>query len=393
MSGGGSGELGGAAKLLRRHELRRADGRQLFVYGELCGALHDGEHPEAQPSLAHQRLDVFTDAWVVVSPARNERPLDRPAGRSGGQEASCPFCPGGYEVPFAYTAAVFENRFPPFRDEAAQAAMPDGPARPARGRAEIVLYTDRHDASFAQLTPAELGRVLAIWTDRSRELWSDPTHAYVSVFENRGALAGATIAHPHGQIYAVDHLPPLVAAKLAAHLAARGEGRCLSCDAVAFEARSGRVVVANASFVVAVPFAARWPYEVSVRARRHGLRRLGELEPAEQLDLLRALSELTRRYDALFNLPLPYMMVAQEAPRDEPDWHLSFEFFPLNRSAEKVKIRASSETGLGLFLNDVLPEDAAAQLARLPVTAAQLGVGDLVSVASANVEDEPTERA
>jgi UDPglucose--hexose-1-phosphate uridylyltransferase len=61
------------------------------------------------------------------------------------------------------------------------------------------------------------------------------------------------------------------------------------------------------------------------------------------------------------------MMVAQEAPHDQHDWHLAFELYPLHRAAGVAKIRASVETGLGLFLNDVAPEDAARRLAGLDV--------------------------
>ena len=367
---------------LPRHELFRSDGRRLFVYGDLLGSLPAEEPPAhvVAPAAVHKRLDVFTDTWVVISPARNARPLDRDSDEIE-SSAGCPFCPGGLEVPFPYEAAVFDNRFPPFRPDAPPPPQLEEPTSAARGSAEIVLYTSRHDASFGDLSPAELGRVLAMWTDRTRALWADPANEYVAVFENRGSTAGATIAHPHGQIYAVDHVPPIIATKSAAHLLRRAEaGDCLSCWSTQIDARSARVVAANASFVVAVPFAARWPYEISVRALRHGLRRLSDLDDAEQLDLLRALSDVARRYDALFGMPLPYMMVAQEAPRGQPDWHLAFEFFPLNRGPEKVKIRASSETGLGLFLNDVAPEDAARQLAGLDVASASIGAADLAVV-------------
>lgn len=370
---------------LPRHELRRRDGRRLFVYGELQGGFPPGgAEPRSEEAAVHKRLDAFTDTWVAISPARNARPLD--GNPDENEPPDCPFCPGGLEVPFAYDAAVFDNRFPPFRPDAPPAPQLDGVTSAARGRAEIVLYTGRHEASFGELSPAELGRVLAMWTDRSRELWADPSHEYVAVFENRGPLAGATISHPHGQIYAVDHVPPVVAAKAAAHGRRRGEGTCLSCAAVAADERSDRVVAANASFAVAVPFAARWPYEISVRALRHGLGRLADLEPGEQLDLLRALNDVARRYDALFDLPLPYMMVAQEAPRDQPDWHLAFEFFPLNRGPERLKIRASSETGLGLFLNDVAPENAARQLAELDVAQATIQLHDLAVVVPVHPE-------
>lgn len=344
----------------------------MLIYGELHGSYPPGPETAARPDASgiHERLDPLTDAWVAVSPARNMRPLDRPEDETGAGQ--CPFCPGGVEIPFAYDAAVFDNRFPPFRPDPPAPPALEGRTRAALGQAEIVLYTSRHDTSFAGLSPAELGRVLAVWTDRSRDLWADPAHRYVAVFENSGAAVGATIAHPHGQIYAVDHLPPVVAAKDAAHSRRRAAGACLSCEVVSMDEGSSRVVVANRSFVVAVPFAARWPYEVHVRARRHGARRLADLDAGEQLDLLAGLTEVTRRYDALFGFPLPYMMVVQEAPNDQPDWHLAFEFFPINRGPEKVKLRASSETGLGLFLNDVAPEDAAHLLAGLDVAAAAI---------------------
>jgi UDPglucose--hexose-1-phosphate uridylyltransferase len=364
--------------VLQRHDLIRPDGRHLYVYGSLHGRLPEGHGESPAPSDVHKRLDVFTDTWVAIAPARNARPLDSSAGESGA--SSCPFCPGGFEVPFPYDAAAFDNRFPPFREHPPTPPELEGVTSPASGRAEIVLYTSRHDASFGELSEAELARVLAVWIDRSRALWSAPAHAYVAVFENRGAAAGATIAHPHGQIYALDHLPPNVAAKAAAHARRRAEGVCLSCASTQADLRSERIVAANGSFAVAVPFAARWPYEISVRALRHGARRLDDLSPAEQVDLLTALADVARRYDALFGFALPYMMVAQEAPRDEPDWHLAFEFYPLNRGPATVKIRASSETGLGLFLNDVAPEDAARQLRRLSVAAVELPETELLTV-------------
>jgi UDPglucose--hexose-1-phosphate uridylyltransferase len=368
-------------RALPRHDLFHADGRRLLVYGALRGRLDD-EPATDEPQTIHKRLDRFTGAWVGIAPARNARPLDSAAQT----DEPCPFCPGGTEVPFAYEAAVFDNRFPSFRPTPPPTPALDGRTGPALGRCEVVLYTHRHEASFGDLSPTELGRVLAVWIDRARELWSDPAHAYVCVFENRGSEVGATIAHPHGQIYALDHVPPITAAKASAHRCHRERtGGCLSCDATIADARSERVVAKNESFVVAVPFAARWPFEVAVRGRRHGLGRLADLTSEEQRDLALALRDVVLRYDALFDFPLPYMMVAQEAPAGEPDWHLAFELYPVHRASGATKIRASVETGLGLFLNDVAPEDAARRLAGLAVPAQPIELETLFTVAEPQV--------
>jgi UDPglucose--hexose-1-phosphate uridylyltransferase len=373
---------------LLRHDLRRPDGRRVRVYGDVPPepAAFADELVAGAAAAIHKRLDVFTSAWIAISPARNQRPLDR------AEADDCPFCPGGFELPFAYDAAVLDNRFPSFQPEPPAAPQLDGRVSTARGRCEVVLYTHRHDAEFGALSAVEIGRVLAIWRDRTRELWDDPAHEYVFVFENRGAEAGATIAHPHGQIYALDHVPPLTAAKDGAHRNHRRvHDSCLSCSATAADDRSARVVAANDSFAIAVPFAPRWPFEVSIRARRHDLRRLADLTPPEQRDLASALRDTARRYDALMGFEVPYMMVAQEAPRGQTDWHLAFEFYPLHRGAEKTKIRASVETALGLFLNDVLPEDAARLLRAIDLSAETITEDALAQVVPAR-QVEPAGR-
>jgi UDPglucose--hexose-1-phosphate uridylyltransferase len=367
---------------LLRHELAHDDGRRVFVYGRLPpGASLTRLGAETGLGGIHKRLDLLTGEWVAISPTRNVRPLDT-AERSA-DEDGCPVCPSGIELPFPYEAAVFENRFPSFVAEPPPPPA-DDLAAPSRGRCEVVIYTSRHDTCFGQLAPVELGRLLAIWVDRSRELWADERHEFVLIFENRGAEAGATMSHPHGQIYAFDHLPPVTAAKAEAHRRYRVQkARCLGCDVVSRESSSPRVVAPNDSFAVGVPFAARWPYEVAVRARRHGLSRLGDLTPAEQLDLAHAIRDVALRYDALFGLECPYLMVVQEAPRSQPEWHLAFEFFPFHRSRTTMKIRASVETATGLFLNDVLPEDAARRLAELEVPAAPIGADCLFVIETA----------
>jgi UDPglucose--hexose-1-phosphate uridylyltransferase len=126
----------------------------------------------------------------------------------------------------------------------------------------------------------------------------------------------------------------------------------------------GRQIVDNASFSVAVPFAARWPFEIHVRARRHGTARLTDLADPSY--------EVVARYDRLYGIELAYMMCLQEAPagdtgQPDPDWHLRVEFLLPHRSADRLKMRASVETALGVFIDDTVPEHSAARLAAVDV--------------------------
>lgn len=348
--------------------LRRADGRSLHLYGDTESINQDRVHTasaSASPSSGlHLRMDSLTEEWVAVSPARNRRPSSVVDDVDDG----CPFCPGGAEVPFPYEVAVFDNLFPSLHLE--PPSVPGDLGKPGRevarslGHCEVVLYTPAHEGSLATLSTRELSSLVAVWRDRSMKLWSDQRNAYVFIFENRGESVGATLSHPHGQIYAFGELPPKIARRREVMSRHREqEGTCLGCHVVDADTSVGtRELFANGSFVVAVPFAPRWPYEVHVRARRHGARRLGDLVESELVDLASTLQEVVYRYDALYQRPFSYLMAVHEAPPDADDWHLSFEFLPPDRSRDERKITASVETATGFFINDTVPEERAAEL-------------------------------
>ena len=100
-----------------------------------------------------------------------------------------------------------------------------------------------------------------------------------------------------------------------------------------------------------------------VRVKRHGLRRLGDLSDAALTDLASALDAVIGRYDGLWGFELPYLMCVQEAPDGIDDWHLHVEMLPPHRNQTRLKVRASVETALGVFINDTLPEANAEALA------------------------------
>jgi UDPglucose--hexose-1-phosphate uridylyltransferase len=264
----------------------------------------------------------------------------------------CPLCPtrpGGEptEIPFpAFEIAVFDNRFPAF----------EAP----HGAAEVVVYTDDHDASFGSLPAQRAEDLMWVWRHRYQELGARGDVAYVFIFENRGVEVGVTLHHPHGQIYAFPFLPPVPALELAAD---RRLGGCAPCALLARELADGRRIVdSNEALVSYVPYAARWPYEVHVVMREH---RPSLLDcDAKELKLLAGcLQRLARGYDALFERPFPYMMVVHQAPTDGTRrGHLHVEFYTPLRSATKLKYLAGSEQGAGTFISDTLPEESAAAL-------------------------------
>jgi UDPglucose--hexose-1-phosphate uridylyltransferase len=285
------------------------------------------------------RWDALSGAWVGIAGARQRRP-NRPA-------EDCPFCVGGLEAPEPYVVRAFANRWPMFAPGEPIAPAAGDVRLPARGASEVVLYSPEHDASLASLGAAGIRRVVDLWAERTEALLARPEIAYVLVFENRGADAGATIPHPHGQIYAFPFVPPVPARE--AEVAAR-DG-CALCA----EEPGDRLVRDGERWQAYVPFASAWPYGLLLAPRRHAAS-LADLDGAERDGLAAALADVLGRYDLLFDRPFPYMLWIH------PGVHLHVHLATPWRTGGTMRWVAAGEVGSGTLTNPVVPEEAAAAL-------------------------------
>jgi UDPglucose--hexose-1-phosphate uridylyltransferase len=319
--------------------------------------------------VTERRRDPTTGEWVIFATGRQDRTFLPP-------QDLCPLCPTvdaarPTEVPRAtFDIAVFENRWPALSSTPPEPDVPGADlfaVAPARGAAEVVVFTCEHEASLAELPVRSVAHLLEVWAHRYAELGARPDLGYVFAFENKGEQIGVTLHHPHGQIYGYPDLPPRVETKMrAARQHLEQHGTCVWCDVVEAEEAAGKRVVARGRAVTAyVPFAARYPYEVHLSMRRHAGSLL-ELDRAERTDLAQILQTVLRAYDRLYGFSLPYVLSVHQAPTDGQDWssvaHLHIELTPVHRTATKLKYLAGSETGAGAFVADVQPEVAAAAL-------------------------------
>ena len=322
--------------------------------------------------MSERRWNPVLGEWVITATHRQDRTFLPPA-------EFCPLCPtrpGGplTEIGRAdFEIAVFDNRFPSLRPDPEPPAVEGTqltPVEPSFGACEVVVYTPDHRGTFGALTVRRVRRLIAVWSHRTLVLGARDEVAYVYAFENRGEEIGVTLRHPHGQIYAYPTIPPVLERELAnanAHL--EHTDRCLWCDLNSQEADDGRRLIAHGGgWLATVPFFARWPYEVHLVSERH-VGCLHELDRDEVDGLARMLIAVVRKYDALFDRTLPYIMAIHQRPTDggaHDAYHLHVEFYPPNRTATKLKYLAGSEAGAGAYINDTLPEETAATLRDLP---------------------------
>jgi UDPglucose--hexose-1-phosphate uridylyltransferase len=245
---------------------------------------------------------------------------------------------------------VFENRFPSYTGD--------------QGRCEVVCYTPIHDSSLGEQSVDHIRDLIEVWRDRTNELGRLPNVRYVFVFENRGEVIGVTLSHPHGQIYAYPFVPPVIQRELAAEARHRRKtGRCLYCDVLEGERGAERTVLKDEHWIAFVPPFARWPYEVHLAPIRHR-GGLSDLDDDDNESFARILKGLLQKYDRLFDRPLPYVMAMHQKPpgRGAGYHHFHVEFYPANRTKDKLKYLAGSEIGAGAFILDARAEDTAAEL-------------------------------
>ncbi|HLI43640.1 MAG TPA: HIT domain-containing protein [Acidimicrobiales bacterium] len=317
------------------------------------------------------RLDPLSGRWVAVSTDRSQRQgghfIPRQPTPDADDAEHCPFCPGneGDTLPALevygpagpserWLVRVVPNRYPAFQGDAAFVVEHRGPVfteAPASGIHEVLILSPDHDRSFASLPDEQCALVMAAIRDRVEEHQSTPGLRYSQMIVNHGRQAGASIAHPHGQLLGIPFVPRELAEEQAGF--ARFAGGCLLCAAAASEERVGyRIVEATEESVTFMPFWSGTPYEVLVVPREHGacLHRA----PTQRLVAVgkavrSALQALTEHLG-----DIAYNLVFHSAPyRATGMYHWHVHVLP------NLTTRAGFELGTGVLINVVSPEKAA----------------------------------
>jgi len=216
------------------------------------------------------------------------------------------------------------------------------------------------------LSQEALKRVIETWKAQFEALAAIPYIDYVQIFENKGVMMGCSNPHPHGQLWAQEGLPSLVARtqqQLQDYYNIHHEP-LLSAYLQAELKANQRIIYQNSHFIVLVPFWATWPFETMILPKSD-LRDLSGLTPELTSDLAVVLSKITKAYDGVFKVSFPYSAGFHQAPCDgeaHPEWTLHMHFYPpLLRSATVKKFQVGYEL-LAEAQRDMTPEQSAAIL-------------------------------
>ena len=319
------------------------------------------------------RNDDLIQRRVIIAPERSARPhqLDF----SPDAAAKDPFLeghesettdeilairkPGSQPNGPGWTVRVVPNRYPALEPVDFQSATDEKEFSPATGIHDVVIECPDFRACLSELPVSHMQDVVSIWRQRLEQISHEPGIRTATFFKNKGAAAGASLAHCHSQIIALPDVPPLLSSELAsARQTFESSGRCAFDQLIRKEmAAAKRIVWVTDNFVALCPFASRFIGEVWViprSASSHFEHASSELTN----EVAALMHSLLVRQRSVFNDP-DYNIVLHSAPFDlQPvpwfRWH--FELYP------RIAGLAGFETGTGLFINPMAPEDAATQL-------------------------------
>jgi len=331
----------------------------------------------------HRRFNPLLREWILVSPHRTQRPWQGQVETPGSKgeveyDPTCYMCPGnkrstGNVNPHYQDVFVFDNDFPALLPEDQRGCVNEGNllvAETEAGVCRVLCFSPKHNLTLSMMDPADIRAVVDCWSDQFVELGARADINYVQIFENRGAMMGASNPHPHCQIWSTATIPNIPKTEQESLLAYRAaHGSCLLCDYFQLEANSReRAVVENEHFLALVPYWAVWPFETMVISRGH-VASIEALNSAERDAFSDVLKRLTTRYDNLFQTSFPYSMGFHQRPtdgKDHPEWHFHAHFFPpLLRSAAVRKFMVGFEL-LAMPQRDITAETSAERLRAVP---------------------------
>ncbi len=315
------------------------------------------------------RQNIITGDWVVIAPERSKRPNEFVSAEViKGDKSDCPFCLSGssykvrlphYENSRVYT---FPNKYPAFLEDPSRTSKRSRKVeddfytvRPSLGGHDVLAIKD-HDTDIYKFDN-DTWADLFLLAKRRYHYWKrDRNTEYSMLIYNHGVAAGASITHPHAQIFSSNIVPNHIGKEIVgAERYYASNGACVFCDLIRHERKARvRLIEETEDYVAFTFYAARFPFEIWVMPKKH-MTHFEEETEATLTGLATITQKVVAKLGTLLKEPALNFFV-HDAPtnvgRDNAfHWHLEI--------APRLGTYGGFELGAGTVIDVIAPEDAA----------------------------------
>jgi UDPglucose--hexose-1-phosphate uridylyltransferase len=224
------------------------------------------------------------------------------------------------------------------------------------GEHDVIVETPDHSLAMAMMPDSQVADILRIYKIRHDQLSLDPRIAQVTIFKNHGTDAGTSLEHPHSQLIATPVISYQVRQRFQEAMQHFDDfGCCMFCQIIDEELQEQKRIVLTSELFVAVElFASPAPFCTHIYPRRH-MASFSDVSAKEILDLGRVLrTVLAKLYIGLQNPDFNFTI------RTAPAECVGVRYFHWYMSViPRLTRTAGFELGSGMFINTVIPEEAA----------------------------------
>lgn len=325
--------------------------------------------------LTELRQDLVTGDWVVIATGRAKRPEEFARHKREeiveDSDKVCFFCQPEksdqekdvliYNTEKGnWSLRVFPNKYPAFARSRPMKHFEEGPyfAMDGTGYCELIVTRD-HAKQIALLDKISVAEIIDAYQERYVDLMTKKSVNYIDIFHNHGKEAGASIAHPHSQLWAIPVISPYIKGELdGAETYFRNNKKCVYCTMLEWEVEhQKRVIFENNNFLAFCPFSSRAAFEIWIMPKKHKpyFERITEVEKIELAESLQ--NSIDKIYKALedpsYNF---YIHTSPCDGKDYPHFHWHIEILP------RIATWAGFELSTGIEISTIQPETAAEYL-------------------------------
>ncbi|MDP3992766.1 MAG: galactose-1-phosphate uridylyltransferase [bacterium] len=320
------------------------------------------------------RQNIITGDWVVIAPERAKRPSEfvsasQPTPTS---KEKCPFCPANdnytknrlahYETDLVY---VIPNKYPAFVEDPTRCSDRSFKvendffvAKPSLGGHDVIIVKD-HDRPLPKFDHSTWRDLLVMIKKRYEHFDKLCNNDYTMAIYNEKSAAGASIVHPHAQVFSSNIIPNLISRELAeCQHYFELNSRSPFDDVISHEQKfEKRIIAENEHYIAFVQYAARFPFETWILPK-YQASRFDKISAAQLASLIPVLAKAMTKINLALNEPaLNFYIHSAPNSLEEAEyyrWHLEI--------APRLGNFGGYEMGSGVVIDVFSPEVAAEYL-------------------------------